>query len=107
MSRDDGYRVLVDRLWPRGIKKEESGVALWLKEIAPSAGLRKWFSHDPKKWDAFLKKYEAELVHQESYLNKLHQLKNEKRVITFLYSAKNETFNNAVALKYLLDRSGD
>ena len=100
-SKDDGYRILIDRLWPRGITKEEAAVDLWLKDIAPSAGLRKWFSHDPKKWNAFHKKYEMELKSKQEAIKTVHQLKKEKDVITFVYSAKNEKYNNAIVLAEL------
>jgi uncharacterized protein YeaO (DUF488 family) len=100
-SKDDGYRILIDRLWPRGITKEEAAVDLWLKDIAPSAGLRKWFSHDPKKWNAFRKKYEMELKSKQEAIETVHQLKKEKDVITFVYSAKNEKYNNAIVLAEL------
>lgn len=103
-SKDDGYRILIDGLWPRGITKEEAGVDLWLKDIAPSAGLRKWFSHDPKKWNSFRKRYELELKSKQQTIETVNQLRKEKGVITFLYSAKNETFNNAIALVELFKK---
>ena len=101
-SKDDGYRILVDRLWPRGIKKEGSAIDLWLKEIAPSAALRKWFSHDPKKWPSFFDKYQNELKGKEAELKKIEQMEKDKGVITLLYSAKNENYNNATALRDVL-----
>ena len=97
-SKDDGYRILIDRLWPRGITKEEAEVDLWLKDIAPSAGLRKWFSHDPNKWNAFRKRYGLELKTKNESIETVNRLLKEKGIITFLYSAKNEQYNNAIVL---------
>jgi uncharacterized protein YeaO (DUF488 family) len=105
-SKEDGYRILIDRLWPRGITKEEAGVDLWLKEISPSAGLRKWFSHDPKKWEAFRKRYELELKSKGTQIETLNQLEKEKGIITLLYSAKNEKYNNAIVLAGLFAKRG-
>ena len=102
VAKYDGYRILVDRLWPRGIKKEQSGIDLWLKEIAPSAALRAWFSHDPKKWNSFFKKYQNELNLKEADLKRIEQLEEENGVVTLLYSAKNESYNNATALRDIL-----
>lgn len=101
-AKDDGYRILVDRLWPRGIKKEGSAIDLWLKEIAPSAALRKWFSHDPKKWHSFFAKYQNELKVKEAELKKIEQLEKEKGVVTLLYSARNANYNNAIVLRDVL-----
>ncbi len=93
----DGYRVLVDRLWPRGLTKEKAAVHLWLKDIAPSTELRKWFSHDPDKWPEFKKRYLAEL--QKNH-EAVHQLKDElkKGPVTLLYAAKDEDHNEVVVL---------
>ena len=96
-SENDGYRVLVDRLWPRGIKKEAAGIDLWLKDIVPSAELRKWFGHKPEKWNKFKEKYFEELESNSS-LDELIKTVISKSVVTFVYSAKEENFNNAVAL---------
>ena len=104
-KRDDGYRVLVDRLWPRGLSKEKAKVDLWMKEIAPSNELRKWFSHDPGKWDDFKKKYKRELEDKEELLNRIREIEREKGTITLLYSAKEEKYNNAVALDNILRSS--
>jgi uncharacterized protein YeaO (DUF488 family) len=100
-SKDDGYRILIDRLWPRGITNEEAEVDLWLRDISPSAELRKWFSHDPKKWNTFRKKYELELKSNPLAVETVKRLRKEKGVITFLYSAKNEEYNNAIVLAEL------
>ncbi|HEX5055522.1 MAG TPA: DUF488 domain-containing protein [Gammaproteobacteria bacterium] len=96
-SRNDGRRILVDRVWPRGLKKEQARVDLWLKDIAPSTGLRKWFSHDPRKWDEFRKRYRAELKNNREAVHLLKQELKKGRV-TLLYSAKDEAHNQAVVL---------
>lgn len=96
-AADDGFRILVDRRWPRGVKKENARIALWLKEIAPSEELRKWFGHDPAKWGAFKRRYFAELRRQPELLALL-RLHARAGAVTLLYSAKDEKHNNAVAL---------
>lgn len=97
-SSDDGYRILIDRLWPRGVLKNKAHVDLWLKEIAPTDKLRKWFSHDPKKWNAFKKKYMKELNENKCMVDKIKNLKNEYSTITLVFAAKDEEHNNAVVL---------
>lgn len=97
-SKADGYRILVDRLWPRGIKKEDAHVDLWLKEVAPSTALRKWFNHEPEKWRSFLSKYKAELK-ESAALEELQALRKQHKTVTLLYGAKDEQHNQAVALK--------
>ena len=105
-TKDDGSRILVDRLWPRGLSKEKAKVDLWLKEIAPSNELRKWYSHDPKKWADFRKKYSKELDVRKELANQIAQ-KAREGDITLLYSSKEEKINNAVALKeYILGYGG-
>lgn len=96
-EKGDGKRILVDRLWPRGMAKAKAGVDLWLKEIAPSTELRKWFDHDPGKWAEFKKRYRAEL---EENGEQMGQLKGEikKGAVTLLYAAKDEEHNDAVVL---------
>jgi uncharacterized protein YeaO (DUF488 family) len=102
-TKSDGTRILVDRLWPRGLSKEKAKIDLWLKEIAPSDRLRKWYGHDPKKWTEFKKKYFGELKDKQELIN-LIAGKLGEGTITFLYSSKEEKINNAVALKeYLLE----
>jgi uncharacterized protein YeaO (DUF488 family) len=101
-EKEDGFRVLVDRLWPRGVSKDKARVDLWLKEIAPSDQLRKWFSHDPEKWGDFKKKYREELKTKEELLEEIKQIEKEKGIITLLYSAKDEKYNQAVALNEVL-----
>ena len=98
----DGLRVLIDRLWPRGLSKDAAHVDLWLKEVAPSTELRKWFAHDPNKWAVFKQRYVAELQDQSEALSRLHTQMRKGRV-TLLYGAKDEAHNNAVVLKTLLE----
>ncbi|HEY6155457.1 MAG TPA: DUF488 family protein [Candidatus Udaeobacter sp.] len=105
-AKSDGHRVLVDRIWPRGLKKSEARIDEWLKRIAPSTGLRKWFKHDPRKWEQFKKKYAAELKEHCEEAKKLAH-KSRKQNITFLSGAKDTAHNNAVALKEHLDRIAD
>ncbi|GBF40134.1 DUF488 domain-containing protein [Leptospira johnsonii] len=102
-SKEDGKRILVDRLWPRGISKESSKIDLWLKEVSPSNELRKWYGHDPDHWAEFKKRYWAELKSNPEGLGKLKTSLDEK-VITFLYSSKNLEYNNAIALKEFLSK---
>ena len=101
-AKEDGFRILVDRLWPRGLTKEKAKVDLWLKEIAPSNDLRKWFAHDPEKWKEFKNRYEKELKDKQDLLRKIKQMEKEKGVVTILYSTKEIEFNNAVALSGFL-----
>src|SRR5713101_3516079 len=89
-KRGEGFRVLVDRLWPRGISKAKSGADLWLREIGPSDALRKWFAHDPRRWAAFQKKYARELKSKEELLRQLAQLEKQYGTVTLLYSAKDK-----------------
>lgn len=101
-STSDGVRILVDRLWPRGIKKGDAKIDLWLKDIAPSTTLRKWYAHDPEKWTEFQKKYGKELEDKSELLEKIvKELK--KGSVTLLYSSKETERNNAVCLKNYLD----
>lgn len=102
-SKQDGIRILVERLWPRGVKKENLKMDFWLKEVAPSTELRKWFSHDPAKWERFQKKYIEELHENTEALESiLSALK--KGTITLLYSSKDTEHNNAVCLKKYLEK---
>lgn len=98
-EKDDGFRILVDRLWPRGLSKDKTKVDLWLKEVSPSDTLRKWFSHDPKKWLDFKIKYKKELKNKQDLLKKIKQVEKEYGIVTLLYSAKDEKHNNAVVLQ--------
>lgn len=102
-SKKDGTRVLVERLWPRGIRKEDLAMEDWRKDAGPSDALRKWFSHDAEKWDAFKKKYFAELDTRPDAWEPI--LKSAtRRTVTLLYSSHDEEHNNAVALKQYLER---
>jgi uncharacterized protein YeaO (DUF488 family) len=97
----DGMRILVDRLWPRGLSKEKARVDIWLKDIAPSTELRKWFSHDPNKWTEFQARYRKELKSKADLLAVLKE-KTAKGPVTLLYGAKDEVHNEAVVLQALL-----
>ncbi len=100
---EDGTRILVDRLWPRGMTKEKANVDLWLKEIAPSTELRKWFAHDPAKWDEFQTRYRAELAANPDAVAQM--LDAEKSgTVTLLYAAKDEEHNEAVVLQEYLEQ---
>jgi uncharacterized protein YeaO (DUF488 family) len=100
-SSDDGVRVLVDRLWPRGLSKESARIDLWLRDVAPSDELRKWFNHDASKWEEFKRRYFKELENNKA-VNELINLLRDRRTITLLYSAKSP-YNNATALKEYLE----
>ena len=104
-AAEDGYRVLVDRLWPRGLAKEKAAVDRWLRELAPSTGLRQWYGHDPARWDEFRRRYFAELAvaPAAAAVDELRALISAHRPLTLLYSSREETLNNAAALReYLL-----
>lgn len=100
-ARSDGPRILVDRIWPRGVSKEGSDIALWLKGLAPSTELRKWFDHDPDKWSEFCNRYLEELQSDDAVedLGRLRQLLDEHKRITLVFAAKDTENNNAVALR--------
>ncbi len=104
-SRSDGVRVLVDRLWPRGLTKADAQLKLWLRELAPSNELRQWFHANPEAWRMFRKRYLKELVSAEASaaVEKLHHLAEGKRRVTLLYSSRNLVHNNAIVLKELLE----
>jgi uncharacterized protein YeaO (DUF488 family) len=97
----DGARILVDRLWPRGVKKTDAAIEQWVKDLAPSAALRKWFGHDPGRWEEFCERYAAEVSQHPDQLKQLRELARE-RPITLIYSAHDELHNNAVALRGLI-----
>jgi uncharacterized protein YeaO (DUF488 family) len=97
------YRILVDRLWPRGLSKDKVRVDLWQKDIAPSNTLRKWFGHDERKWDEFKHKYFKELDKNNDAINTIIKTAQEQNSITLLYGSKEKRFNNAVALKEYLE----
>jgi len=100
-SPDDGVRVLVDRLWPRGMRKADAAVGLWMKEIAPSTELRRWFGHDPSRWDEFQQRYKAELSEDAALLDELRGIA-KKGTLTLIYSAHDEAHNQAVVLRDVL-----
>jgi uncharacterized protein YeaO (DUF488 family) len=101
-AAEDGLRVLVDRLWPRGLAKPEAAIDRWLKEVAPSGELRRWFGHDPRKWDEFRRKYQAELSGQDELLRELRQSAQDAP-LTLVYSARDQEHNQAVVLRDVLE----
>lgn len=105
-QRSDGFRILVDRLWPRGVSKERLAADAWAKELAPSNELRKWFGHDPEKWTEFVKRYRAELAqtHAAQKIRELTEAAKRSKTITLLYGAKDEQHNEAVVLRSLFER---
>ncbi len=103
-SKQDGTRVLVDRVWPRGLKKEDAHIDHWLRDIAPSTELRKWFGHDPDKWWQFRQRYFRELSRNHPAVDEIRHLADKGRV-TLVFSARDERHNNAVALKEYLQQS--
>ena len=104
-SSSDGTRVLVDRLWPRGLTKEDAAVKFWLRDLAPSNELRQWFHANPEEWRLFRKRYMKELANEKASaaVEKLHHLVETKRQVTLLYGSRNEENNNAMVLKELLE----
>jgi len=103
VSPSDGRRILIDRFWPRGIKKADAAIDEWLKDIAPSADLRKWFAHDPVKWHEFEKRYRAELKGKADLVERLRK-EAEKKTVTLLFSARDAEHNNAVVLKGVIGK---
>ena len=102
-SKEDGMRILVDRLWPRGLTKQKAAIDLWLKEIAPTTELRKWFAHDPKKWIEFRKKYLQELKENKEQISIIKE-HLKKETVTLVYAARDEEHNEAQVLEELLNR---
>ena len=98
----DGYRVLVDRLWPRGVSRQRAHLDLWLKEIGPSDALRKWFGHEPERWPEFERRYRKELRAKPELVREIRQLQKEHGKVTLLFSARDEERNQAVALRTFL-----
>ena len=98
VSARDGERILVERLWPRGVRKQDAAIDEWLKDVAPSTALRKWFGHDPNRWDAFCERYAAELDARPDVVEAL-RARGRRRRVTLIFSSKEERFNNAVALR--------
>lgn len=101
-EKDDGFRVLVDRLWPRGVSKEKAHLDLWLKEIAPSDALRKWFHHEPARWNEFAAKYRKELAGRKDLVQQIKKLEADHGEVTLLYSAHDPAYNQAVVLRQFL-----
>ncbi len=104
-SPSDGFRVLVDRLWPRGVSKPRAALELWLKQVAPSPELRTWFGHDPDRWAEFQKHYRKELAGKSEEIALLRE-KAAKGTVTLVYAARDEEHNAALVLKHFLDRHG-
>jgi len=102
-TKNDGFRILVDRLWPRGLTKQKAEVDLWLKDIAPSTELRKWFGHDPENWKEFSSRYAKELEQKKELLNLIIE-KGKVETVTLVYGAKDEKHNQAVILKEKADK---
>jgi len=101
-EKSDGCRVLVDRLWPRGLSKSKAKVDHWSRGLAPSTALRKWYGHDPKRWAEFKRRYRQELQGEKDAVQELKTLLKRHRTVTFLFSSKEEKLNNAAALKAYL-----
>jgi uncharacterized protein YeaO (DUF488 family) len=104
-AKEDGWRVLVDRLWPRGMKKEAAHLDVWMKDVAPSDALRKWFGHKPENWSEFQKKYRSELGKKKELVAELKKMAKEHGTLTLLYGAKDEEHNQAVVLAEALKAS--
>jgi uncharacterized protein YeaO (DUF488 family) len=98
----DGYRLLVDRLWPRGVSRQAAHLDLWLKEIGPSDALRKWFGHNPARWPEFQRRYRKELRAKSALVRQIKQLEKEHGTVTLIFSARDEEHNQAVALRAFL-----
>ena len=104
-SKDDGFRILVDRLWPRGVSKVDAHFDAWLKDVAPSAKLRTWFGHDPEKWTEFGRRYTAELKQDTAAVAELRDLVAANRNVTFVSGAKDVEHTHAIVLKDYIERS--
>lgn len=98
----DGYRILIDRLWPRGIKKDDAHIDKWLKDVAPTTALRKWFNHEPEKWQLFILKYHTEIKNSPT-LDELHSDILEHKTVTLLFAAKDQQHNHALALLRIIN----
>ena len=104
-SKDDGLRILVERLWPRGVRKAKAAIDFWIKEVAPSADLRKWFAHDPKKWEQFVRRYWKELQRNPAAIGELQQAYG-RGAATWVYATRDQEHNGAIVLwRFLKDRS--
>ncbi len=104
-SIDDVYRILVDRLWPRGVSKTRAKVDLWLKGVTPTDKLRKWYSHDPKKWLEFQRMYKNELKDRLDELDKIKEIEKEKKIVTLVYAAKDTKHTHALVLLKILEKT--
>ena len=104
-SADDGVRILVERLWPRGLTKAKAALDLWIKDVAPSPNLRKWFGHDPARWTQFRQRYWKELKDKKDAIDALRRKAREGKV-TFIYAAHDEEHNGALALKEFIEQRG-
>jgi uncharacterized protein YeaO (DUF488 family) len=103
-AQSDGLRILVERLWPRGVTKEKAALDLWLKDVAPSPELRKWFGHDPRRWKQFEQRYWKELKGRNEAVDLLRN-ESRKGTVTLVYAAKDEQHNGAVALKQFIEHA--
>jgi uncharacterized protein YeaO (DUF488 family) len=103
-KNEDDYRVLVDKLWPRGLSKDKAKLDLWMKDIAPSSDLRKWFGHDKDKWPQFKNKYLTELKEKKDLIKQMKELEKYHKTVTILYAAKDQEHNNAVVLLEVLNK---
>ncbi len=103
-SAEDNYRILVERLWPRGISKEKAKIDLWLKDAGASPELRVWFGHDPAKWEEFKRRYFGEIKERSGIVDEITGIIRQKGVVTFIFSAHDTDHNNAVALKVFLEK---
>lgn len=99
LDAHDGYRILVDRLWPRGMKKEDANADAWMKEVTPSTALRQWYGHDPEKWPEFTEKYLAELKKEQVAVQSLLDCVKKYKTVTLLYAAKDEKHTHALVLQ--------
>ena len=104
-SKSDGYRILVDRLWQRGVSRQNAHIDLWLKEIGPSNPLRKWFAHEPARWPEFQRRYRKELRAKSELIRQIREIQREHGKVTLVFSARDEERNQAVALRAFLQGS--
>jgi uncharacterized protein YeaO (DUF488 family) len=102
-SDSDGRRILVDRLWPRGVSRERAGIDQWMKDLAPSDQLRRWFGHDPSRWEEFRARYLRELAEKEDLISTLREM-NREGTVTLIYAAKDPHHNNAEVLKEVIEQ---